>query len=402
MVPLIFACGGDDTDETAGPPDGQTPEPKEEVITLGHITDMSGAGARAMSVVNAGLEDAVQYFNENGLIPGVKVRVITYDNQYDPSRELSGYEWLKEKGADIIIGNMPQTPVTLKSFVDRDEIMLFSMPYIDEGFMPPGYAFSLNVPTSSFGPTMMKWIAENDPDFPKDRPARIGAVNWDEPQSRSVFDGIKKYARANPNLFEWEGEYLTERTFTWGPEIDALKDCDYVFPPMAGLVSFAKEYRDAGYTAKLIGTDGHAAFMGLIGQARLWDEVDGMIFGLPYGYWSDDSEMIDLANRYVRENRGNADDLIENGTSYLGPFISYQGMLWMLAETMERAGDDGFSSQAFYEVANTFSMELDGRPWGFSETKRNAVDSIGIYRLSAADQDLLRVDPEWQPLIESE
>ncbi len=402
VMPMLAACSSDSEDEETAPADGTQEPQKDVVITLGNITDMTGAGARAMSVVNAGLEDAVQYYNEQGFIPGVEVKVAKYDNQYDPSREIPGYKFLKEKGADIIIGNMPQTAITLKAFVNDDEMLLFAMPYTDEGFMPPGYTFSLNVPTQSFGPIMLEWIAENDPDFPADRPAKVGAVNWDEPQSRSVCDGAKAYVEANPDKFEWEGTYLTSRTFTWGPEVDALKDCDYLFPPMAGLASFANEYRKAGYTAKFIGTDGHAAFMGLVDQASLWDELDGMYFGLPYGYWTDDTEMINLVSQYVRENRDNADEMIENGTSYLGPFIAFQGMLSILAEAAEEVGAQNLTTQAIYDTAQSFSMEFGGREWGYSDGKRAAIDSLGIYELSVAEEDLFRVDPEWLTLVEPE
>ena len=401
LLPLLAACSSDSEDEETVADRTQEPQ-KEVTITLGNITDLTGAGARAMSVVDAGLEDAVQYFNEQGFIPGVELKVIKYDNQYDPSREIPGYKFLKEKGADIIIGNMPQTAITLKPFVNDDEMLLFAMPYTDEGFMPPGYNFSLNVPTGAFGPTMLKWIAEKDPDFPADRPARIGMVNWDEPQSRSVADGAKAYVDAHPDKFEWEGTYLTSRTFTWGPEVDGLKDCDYLFPPMAGLASFTNEYRKAGYTAKFIGTDGHAAFMGLVDQANQWDELDGMFFGLPYGYWTDDTEMINLVNQYVRENRDNADEMIENGTSYLGPFLAFQGMLTILAEAAAEAGAENLTTQAIYDTAQSFSMEFDGRQWGYSGDRRAAVDSLGIYELRAAEKDLYRADPEWLPIVEME
>lgn len=396
---LLVACGGDDdTSETTVE---STETPDEVKITIGNISDVTGGAAGAMRIVDLGIEDAIKYFNENNLIPGVKLEMITYDSEYNPAKEIPGYEWLKERGADIIVGNIPQTSVTLKPFVDDEEMMLFSMPYIEDGFMPPGYSFSLNVPSKPLGATLMKWVAENDPDFPQDRPAKIGAANWDEPQSHAVFAGMEEYANAHPDQFEWVGGYLTGRTFTWGPEVEALKDCDYVMPPMAGLVPFGKEYRTAGYDARFLGTDGQAAFLGLIGDANLWDELDGMLFTLPYGYWNDSTELIDLANEYVRQH-DDADHIMSNGTSYLGPFIAYQGMLQMLAETINKVGPENFTSQAFYEVANSYTGMVDGREWGFIETRRTPIDTLGIYELEAARENLFRADPEWLTIVEVE
>jgi hypothetical protein len=409
VLPLVAACGDGDDDEKTPEATKQATEgavqptdaADDVTITIGNISDVTGGAAGAMRIVDLGIEDAIEYFNDNNLIPGVELEMITYDSQYDPSKEIPGYEWLKERGADIIVGNIPQTSITLKPFVDDEEIMLFSMPYIEEGFMPPGYTFSLNVPAKPLGATLMKWVAENDPDFPQDRPAKIGATNWEEPQSHSVYTGMEEYANAHPDQFEWVGGYLVGRTFTWSSEVEALKDCDYVMPPMAGLVPFAKEYRAAGYDARFIGTDGQAAFLGLVGDANLWDELDGMLFTLPYGYWNDSTELIDLANEYVRHHN-DAEDIMSNGTSYLGPFIAYQGMFSMLAETISNVGPENFTSQAFYEVANSYSMLLDGREWGFSETTRTPIDTIGIYELDASQQDLFKADPELLPLVELE
>ncbi len=399
-LPLLAACSSDG-EKTPEATEQPTALVEDVIITIGNISDVTGGAAGALKIVSLGVEDAIKHFNEQNLIPGVELEMITYDNEYNPAKEIPGYKWLKERGADIIIGNLPQTPVTLKPFVDNEEIMLFSMPYIEEGFMPPGYTFSFNVLAQPMGATLMKWIAKNDPDFPQGRPAKIGAANWEEPQSHAVFEGMEEYANAHPNQFEWVGGYLTGRTFFWGPEVDALKDCDYVMPPMAGLVPFAKEYRAAGHEAKFIGIDGQAAFLGLVGDANLWDELDGMLFSLSYGYWTDNSELIDLANQLVRDHP-NAEHVMSNGTSYLGPFIAYQGMLAMLAETINNVGPENFTSQAFYDVANSYSGLLDGREWGFSETRRTPINTIGIYELDASQQNLFRADPEWQPLVELE
>jgi hypothetical protein len=65
-------------------------------------------------------------------------------------------------------------------------------------------------------------------------------------------------------------------------------------------------------------------------------------------------------------------------------------------------GPENFTSQAFYEVANSYSMLLDGREWGFSETSRSPINTTGMYKLDASQQNLFRVDPDWQPLVELE
>ena len=400
---LLIGCSsdGDETDEpTASPSPGTTQEPKEDVtLTIGMSTDKSGGGAAVLAIVDDGVEDAVEYYNENNLIPGMKVKVISYDNEYDAAKEVPAYNYLKTKGADIIVGNMPNSVAVLKPFLNEDEQIFFGQSYTEEGYYPPGYMFNLNAKTDLVVQTMLEWIATNDPDFPQDRPARFGGVNWDEPLSRSIFEACKRYCEANPDRFKWEGHYLTGRVFTWDIQSEGLKDCDYLMPPMAGLTTFAKNYRDNGYTARFFGTDGHAAFMGLIEDANLWDELNGMYFALPVGYWTDDTELVNLAKQNI-EARPDTQKYYDAGTSYLGPFISYMGVLEIIAETAKEVGPENVDSQTLYETAQTFSMDLNGHEFAFSPTDRNAFDSFGVYHLSAEDKNLFRVSPDWVPVME--
>ncbi len=405
LVAVLPACSSSDDTPSAQPETTATAEPtqpaEDVVLTIGMSTDQSGAGAAVLSIVDDAVKDAIRYYEENNLIPGVQIKLVTYDNEYDAAKEVPAYNYLKSKGADIMIGNMPNTAVVLKPFINKDKMVFFSQSYTEQGFYPPGYLFSINVRTDMLVATMLEWISENDPDFPQDRPARIGGANWDEPLSHSIFEACKKYAEEHPDKFKWEGHYLTGRTFSWDVQVEGLKNCDYLMPPMAGLTTFAKAYRGNGYTGRFIGTDGHAAFMGLIEDAGLWEELDGMLLGLPVGYWTDDAELVNLAKEFV-DARDTTQKYYDAGTSYLGPFISFYGMLSLIAAANSEVGAENLSSETLYTVAQKFSTDIGGHQFGFSPTSRNAFDSFGLYELRAEDKNLFRVVPEWIPVIESE
>jgi hypothetical protein len=154
------------------------------------------------------LEDTAEYYTENNLIPGVEFEVVTYDGQYDPSRDIPGYEWLKERGADFIFSPVGATAVTLKPFLEEDKMVLFMMAPHEDAFAPPGWVFAPG--NSLFNEqmyTLLKWVAENDPDFPQDRPAKIGAAFWNESTGLAMLDGAEKYAEAHPEQYSWEGHY---------------------------------------------------------------------------------------------------------------------------------------------------------------------------------------------------
>lgn len=78
---LLPSCGGKSTSE---------PADTSVTITIGNISDLTGASSNAMRYVNMALEDTVNYYNEQGLIPSAQIRVLTYDGHFDPAREHPG------------------------------------------------------------------------------------------------------------------------------------------------------------------------------------------------------------------------------------------------------------------------------------------------------------------------
>jgi len=66
-------------------------------ITLGELTDFTGPASVSTLYLHYALQDTIRYYNEEGLIPGVKLKLVSYDTQYSPARTLPGYDWLKEE-----------------------------------------------------------------------------------------------------------------------------------------------------------------------------------------------------------------------------------------------------------------------------------------------------------------
>lgn len=57
-----------------------------------------------------------KYYNEERLIPSVRVEIATYNTYDDRARQLPGYDWVRERGADVIVTTLPTTGEVLKSF----------------------------------------------------------------------------------------------------------------------------------------------------------------------------------------------------------------------------------------------------------------------------------------------
>lgn len=210
--------------------------------------------------------------------------------------------------------------------------------------------------------------------------------------------GLEAYVKAHPDQFEWAGAHLTTfGSFNWDTEVEALKDCDYVIPPVP-MTSFVRQYRDLGYTATFIGSDAHLAFFGLLDEADLWDECDGMLFSRETPWWNEEGDMISLTKEILYENRpDDAEKTMRSGYGYLTVSSAYI-MLELIAETVESVGPRNFTSQALYDTAQSFSLTYDGCEHSYTETKRYSTNSHAMYELRAADKDIFRLSPEWYPI----
>ncbi len=390
---LIASCDDNEKTPTLGARPTGTSEPV--IITIGNLTDQTGPGATAMSTVNKALEDLVKYYNDKNLIPGAELRVINYDGHLEPSQDIPGYEWLMERGSDLIWTSVPATPMTLNSRVNRDQVILFCATGNLEEFTP-GYAFNLGPVPQHEAFTLLKWIAENHWDYQSKGPARIGGAAWADSYSDAFMNAMKEYAKAHPDQFEWAKDYLTDFKFAWQTEVEGLKNCDYVFVPTPMHI-FVEQYRNAGYTATFIGSDTHTAFLGMIDKSDLWDEIDGMLFIRHPRWWNEEGTIIDLTKKLLYENHpDSAEEIMRDGSGYMAVYPAYL-MLNIIANAVKDTGGPiNFDSQALYDAATSFSMTIDGiERYSFDDTKRYVPNYYAIYEASATDENLFRVDAEW-------
>ncbi len=403
MSALSVACGTSD-ESTVEPADSileDTTAPEAQVITIGNLTDRTGPAASAMEVMNTCLEDIVEYYNRENEIPGVELRVVHYDGQYDPAKDVPGYQRLKQEGADVIFTAVASSVVTLQPRLEKDDFVIFTVAPNREAIKPNGYVFVPGSPLSEdLGYSLLKWVADNDPDFPKDRPAKVGGAFWAEAYGSQILEGAKSYANAHPDQYRWEEGYLVDFSFNWSAQVEGLRNCDYVIPPVP-LNAFVEQYRNAGGGATFIGTHAHDAFIYQIDRANLWEEVDGMYFLRASEWWTDeDSSMVDLMKKLLVENHpGRVDEIKRAGNGYLTGY-NYNVMLQMIKGAVETGGSGSFDTKALFDAADSFSMTIDGiERESLSGGERISINYLMMYELRADGKDLFRVEPKWNPVV---
>ncbi len=377
---------------------------EEGQIIIGHISDMTGPASTALVPINYAIEDLAKYYNENDIIPGAKIKVVTYDARYNPKYDIPGWNWVRDRGAKVAVTALPTTAETLDTRAETDKMPLWALittpPLID----PPGWVFCANSPTYGLIDTLLQWISEEDWDWETNGPAKIGSAGWQEPYAIACRDAIRDYAQAHPQQFEWVGGFLAPMGVNmWSGEVEALKNCDYLFPPSTGTgtSTFIKQYRDKGYDAPFIGTDAHAAYRDLIIDLAGWDAVDGMLASQPTRWWGETGPVVELAEELLSNYHPDQyDALVHAGIGYIGGFHQCYAFFQVLEETVKEVGLENYDSQAFYDTAIGFETTWDGyETWGFSDTKRYTWNYTGIYEWSAADEDIVRKVTDWLPIV---
>ncbi|MBM4462708.1 MAG: ABC transporter substrate-binding protein [Chloroflexi bacterium] len=391
---LGLSCGGGDDEEKV-------------TITIGEMTDLTGAASSAVASIHYGLVDLVRYYNDEGLIPGVKLRLVTWNTHLDPARTIPGYDWLRQRGADLIVSLITQDAVMLKPFADRDKFPIFSQTTNQVMMEPPGWVFCLSSRADHMIVTLLKWVSEKHWDYDHGTP-KIGFVAWDDPSGREIEQGMKTYSQAHPDRFDYVRGFLPPMgTAFFSAEVEGLKNCDYVCAYSVSGISFLQQYLAKGYRTTVLDPAVFPSFQGYLLDRVGWQAVDGMLSVISSLTWTETEPhaMQDLARQLLqRYRRGQAEDFIREGTGYFSAgVVSNVAVLDILQNAIGAVdGAENLSSQAIYDAAVGYKIGgtlWQGYPeWGFGQTKRYLYDDARIYEWKAAEEDIVRVQ-DWIPLV---
>jgi len=393
IVALCLSC--------AGPSEGKV------IIRIGQITDLTGISSPSLLPLNYAVEDAAKYYNDKGLIPGVEIKIVTYNEQSDYSRDIPGYDWVRERGAQIVITLLPTTGEMLKTFSEKDKVPLAALGGSMALVEPPGWQFWFNAPPSHEIRTLLKWISENDWDWETKGPAKIGFAAWEAPYQIELEETLEEYCQDYPEQFQWVGGYLVPiGTPTWTGEVEKLKDCDYIVRGAIAQATgaFARQFEARGYTTTYIGGSAVTSFRGFIVDFCGWEALDGALTTSVCPWWNEPSAIVDLAKTILDRYRPDeAEEMIHAGTGYLGGFHNMLEILEIVRAAVEEVGDENFDSQAFYNAAMNYETtgplwEGYYPEWSFTETKRYLADHVMIYEWSAEAEDLVAVSG-WLPFV---
>jgi len=375
---LCLGCGDDNGGE------------EKVTIVVGNIIDLTGPASPAVIDMQQTMEDIVRYYNDEGLIPGVRLELVTYDDQFNPARAITAYEWCKERGAKVIWAVQSTTTDSLKPSAAADKVFIGGVSLTMDIADPPGWIFFFT--SYSLGELRMelKWISEEH--WGKPERIKVGSICWREAKGVEEQEVVREYCEAHPDKFEWVGGFTPPMgTQTFGGEVEELKGCDYIHTFGMAAPHFIKQFRVAGYDATFWGDSGLVGYYDFMVEFVGWEYLDGLLTTMMFVWYDEPNPAWDLIKEILNRYHPGVtpEDLIYSAS---GAFYLYYSFFEILQQTVEEVGAENFSGQACYDVAEKFQVQYDGLPqWGFSETNRILAKWAAVYEWSAQTEGMVRL-----------
>ena len=382
---------------------GSEEEAASGTIKIGLITDLTGGTSPLTKKTATAIQDATRYFMETSpLAEGLDFEVVLADQKMDDSLNLQLFEYLKERGCQVIVTTPGATGDQLKEPAAAAKIAVFSLSVSSYQVDPPGWVFAIPGETYKCTKAQLKWVSENDWKN-TDRKPKIGAVVWDETYETEQVRAIQDYVAANPDSYELGPMVIVPLgTYAFTGAIEQVKDCDYVMTPAIGLApaNFIKAFRDRGYTAKLLGGEAQGGFKVTIVDASGWGYVDGMLTAGTAIYWTDDYPVVEQAEAAINRYHSGAElaDL-KSDLTWVASFSGHLSVMEILATAAGNKGSADITGQDIHDAAVQFSWDIGTGEQGYSATDRVLRESVAVYEWRANGEDLFRVS-DWLPNID--
>lgn len=388
-VPGLAGCGDDDG--------GTVTETK--VIKYGWLWDMTGRASLAVKQLYGGLMDYLTLTEEEDPIPGVEIKVITYDTRSDPARAIPGYVWLKAQGITFWSAT-PHDIEALKTRLEDDQLPVLE-PSCMLANLDSEWVFAEYGPCESQVEAEIHWIMDNWEDYPT-KP-KIGFVGLaGVPFYEGQRDQTLKMTTDYPDKLEWVGAEMSPvTTVSWTQEVNNLMDSDFIFVGMSGsfVANFTKAARAKGYDKTLIGPmESFWAFWELVKAGVSSEDLDGVISATYYPHWDEDVPFIREVKagmeRFLSPSEIESELL---GTGRLGGWALGQILVDVVRRAVDDNGAENVDALALKKAMEETDMDAVADGWGNRWKIEGDVNvfarTVRLYRYNGA-QD------KWLPLID--
>ncbi len=278
-----------------------------DVIKVGWLGPLTGNVAQYGQAVKNGVDLYVEQLNAAGGINGKKIELVSYDEEGDATKAVTGYNSVMDQGVVAIIGSVTTAPtiaVVAESFADNTPMITASATAIPVTFNEETNQVYTNMFRSCFidsfqGVTMARF-AKNV------LAADTAAVLYDngDTYSTGVYDYFVNECAAQGIEVVATESYASGSVDFSGqlPDIAAAKP-DVLFLPVYynDVALIASQAAAAGITAPMLGVDGWSSVLDAVSDTAL---VEGAYYCSGYSVEDTRELVVNFLSDYAKKYNG--------------------------------------------------------------------------------------------------
>ena len=176
---------------TACAPAPTAPAGEKEVVEIGAMVALTGAAGGPSSYSFYGLQDYLDYFNEEDSIPGVTLKLVWVDTATDEVREISAYRRFVERGIPIMITIVDSEK--FRPWTERDEIPMIAQAQTEGIMYPPCWIYSIYPTWAESYAVWCEWILDN---WEEDRPPKVVVLGPDTVAGPPAIEPARSYVES--------------------------------------------------------------------------------------------------------------------------------------------------------------------------------------------------------------
>jgi ABC-type branched-subunit amino acid transport system substrate-binding protein len=371
-------------------------EAESKEIVIGILADFTGPAGYAIGTALAGTFAYFRQFEEENLIPGTKVKLVTYDTRTDYSRVVPGYVWLSGRKADMLLVVAGSDIALLKDRLAEDRIPALGFQSSPVLLGSP-WVFTLQAPAGWQGEALVEWIMETWDYEGEGRPPTVGVVGSTTETTSFYLDAIIPFMQANPGKFDWAGaERAPMTTSSWAGEVSRLKDCDFIIVTTTGpaTVSFVKEARARGYGGPYVsGVEGLAAFWDLIRAATPADQLHNCYHAAFQPYWEEDVPLITELKASLQKYYPDKVEKLMEGNPPVTGWMTGIVFAEAIAKALDKVGPENVDGTALRDAMEETDMTIEGfgHPLRFTAEENFLYRAQRMFDWSVADEKWVHI-----------
>ncbi len=271
-VGCLAGCGGKEEEAAIGSIDTEASEYTENntEFVIGFSGPLTGGAAVYGTAVKNAAQMAVDEINAAGGLDGVKFKLVATDDQHDPTKVETNFNYLLESGMQISLGTVTTGPGLEFSDLADDENLFFLTPSASGDDIPaPETGFQMCFADGNQGAVAAKFVNENY------KGQTIGAFyKSDDAYSNGIYEQFK--ANLDSSITVVESEFTEANTTNFNAQITKLKSCKLIFMPIyyQPASTFMLQAKDlVAADAVYYGCDGFDGLAGYIDTSEIPQEI---------------------------------------------------------------------------------------------------------------------------------